>query len=64
MISFFGAFSKNQIATYSSIPHVQQVFNRNVKRMQRNRVALSPDSKTVDYLKDEVAQRVVDRLLV
>jgi NADH dehydrogenase [ubiquinone] 1 alpha subcomplex assembly factor 5 len=40
------------------------VFDRNAKKMQRNRAALRPDSREVDYLRDEVADRVVDRLLV
>ncbi|KAI9594382.1 S-adenosyl-L-methionine-dependent methyltransferase [Syncephalis fuscata] len=41
-----------------------RVFDRNLKREQRNRAALSPESsRQVDYLKDEVAERMVDRLL-
>ncbi|KAJ3055385.1 hypothetical protein HK097_010661 [Rhizophlyctis rosea] len=42
---------------------VHQIFDRNVKRIQRNRAALRPDSRDVDYLKDEIADRVADRLL-
>ena len=42
----------------------QIIFDRNVKRMQRNRAALGPESRDVDYLRDEVADRLVDRLLV
>jgi tRNA A37 threonylcarbamoyladenosine dehydratase len=41
-----------------------QVFDRHVKRLQRNRSILNPQSRLTDYLKDEVAQRVVDRILV
>ncbi|KAJ2899951.1 hypothetical protein IWW38_000749 [Coemansia aciculifera] len=41
-----------------------EVFDRNAKRMQRNRAAArAVDSREVDYLKDEVAARVSDRLL-
>ncbi|KAJ3026840.1 UNVERIFIED_CONTAM: NADH dehydrogenase [ubiquinone] 1 alpha subcomplex assembly factor 5 [Siphonaria sp. JEL0065] len=39
------------------------VFDRNVKVLQRNASAVRPDSRTYDYLKDEVADRLVDRLL-
>ncbi|KAJ2743068.1 hypothetical protein GGI20_004034, partial [Coemansia sp. BCRC 34301] len=41
-----------------------EVFDRSAKRMQRNRAAArTTDSREVDYLKDEVAARVSDRLL-
>ncbi|KAI7859632.1 S-adenosyl-L-methionine-dependent methyltransferase [Circinella umbellata] len=41
-----------------------QVFNRDVKRMQKDRAASNVEtSRTVDYLKDEVAARVADRLM-
>ncbi|KAJ2752714.1 hypothetical protein H4S06_003877 [Coemansia sp. BCRC 34490] len=41
-----------------------QVFDRNAKRMQRDRAASRvQDSREVDYLRDEVAARVADRLL-
>ena len=38
------------------------VFNRQAKRLQKNRAALLPNSDDYDYLKDEVARRIVDRL--
>ncbi|KAI9313277.1 S-adenosyl-L-methionine-dependent methyltransferase [Dichotomocladium elegans] len=42
---------------------VFQVFNREAKRMQKDRAAKDVESsRTVDYLKDEVAARVADRL--
>ncbi|KAJ3087729.1 hypothetical protein HK102_010429 [Quaeritorhiza haematococci] len=42
----------------------QHIFNRTVKRIQRDRAALNVErSRTADYLKDEVADRMVDRLL-
>ena len=42
-----------------------QVFNRDVKRIQKDRAASNVEtSRTVDYLKDEVAARVADRLMV
>ncbi|KAI1610215.1 biotin synthesis protein BioC [Exophiala viscosa] len=41
-----------------------KVFNDNVKYLQKERAAAHPEfSRKVDYLKDEVAQRLVDRLL-
>lgn len=40
------------------------IFNRSVKQMQRIRASLDPEAnKQADYLKDEVANRIVDRLL-
>jgi hypothetical protein len=44
---------------------IMQVFNRKVKEKQRDRAALDPEtSRTVDYLRNEVANRLVERLLV
>ena len=40
------------------------IFNREQKRMQRQRAAREPESTHVDYLRDEIAQRCADRLLV
>ncbi|KAJ2159675.1 hypothetical protein GGF46_002847 [Coemansia sp. RSA 552] len=41
-----------------------EVFDRRVKRLQRDRAALRvEDSREVDYLRDEVAARVADKLL-
>ncbi|KIW90248.1 uncharacterized protein Z519_08892 [Cladophialophora bantiana CBS 173.52] len=41
-----------------------QVFNENAKYLQKERAASNAEySRKVDYLKDEVAQRLVDRLL-
>jgi NADH dehydrogenase [ubiquinone] 1 alpha subcomplex assembly factor 5 len=39
------------------------IFNRRIKRIQQSRSALNPLSKKVDYLKDEVADRMADRFL-
>ena len=48
-----------------STSRVPKVFDRHVKKLQRDRAVLDPDqSRVVDYLRDEVADRVVDRLLV
>lgn len=42
-----------------------QVFHRDAKRQQKDRAAANvTDSRVVDYLKDEIAARVADRLLV
>ena len=57
--------SRRSLATASSSPPPIQVFNRNAKRMQRDRSALDPSaSRRVDYLKDAVAERLVERLMV
>lgn len=42
-----------------------QVFNRNTKWLQRDRAAANVEaSRKVDYLRDEVAARLSERLLV
>ena len=38
------------------------IFDRNSKRLQKNRAAASPDAATYDYLKDEVAAQMVERV--
>lgn len=41
-----------------------EVFNSHVKYLQKERAAANPElSRQADYLKDEIAQRLVDRLL-
>jgi hypothetical protein len=50
---------------YATAPQSFHVFDRNVKRMQKDRAASNvEESRVVDYLKDEIAARVADRLLV
>ncbi|RIA99188.1 S-adenosyl-L-methionine-dependent methyltransferase [Glomus cerebriforme] len=45
-------------------PSVFTVFNRETKRKQRDRSSINiEESRKVDYLKDEIAYRIVDRLL-
>ncbi|KAH6576524.1 hypothetical protein BASA60_004519 [Batrachochytrium salamandrivorans] len=39
------------------------IFDRAAKRRQRDRSALGANSRLVDYLKDEMADRLVDRFL-
>lgn len=52
-------------STVAPTPMAFQVFDRNVKKLQKDRAAAQKDqSRVVDYLKDEVAARVSDRLLV
>ena len=42
-----------------------QVFNRDVKYLQKERAAANVEtSRQTDYLKDEIAQRLCERLLV
>ena len=38
------------------------VFNRDLKLLQRERVALSPHVAQYSYLRDEIAERLMDRL--
>ena len=61
---FFKSFP--QIRRFSSQKQVStaNVFDRNAKRLQRNRAALADDSRDYDYLKIEIADRLADRLLV
>ncbi|KAJ3061570.1 NADH dehydrogenase [ubiquinone] 1 alpha subcomplex assembly factor 5, partial [Podochytrium sp. JEL0797] len=47
----------------TTLPAAMKVFDRAAKRVHRNASAVRADSKTYDYLKDEVADRLVDRLL-
>ncbi|CAO0793387.1 unnamed protein product [Mucor circinelloides] len=49
---------------YATAPQAFQVFNREAKKLQKDRAAMNvEESRTVDYLKDEIAARVADRLL-
>lgn len=42
-----------------------EVFNLKAKQLQKDRAAINVDqSRKVDYLKDEVAMRLCERLLV
>ncbi|XP_064399063.1 arginine-hydroxylase NDUFAF5, mitochondrial-like [Halichondria panicea] len=41
---------------------VVNIFDRQAKRKQKNRAALAEDAATYDYLRDEVASHVVDRV--
>ncbi|KAL9559424.1 hypothetical protein MBANPS3_000439 [Mucor bainieri] len=49
---------------YATTPQAFHVFNREAKKLQKDRAATNvQESRTVDYLKDEIAARVADRLL-
>ncbi|ORZ40427.1 S-adenosyl-L-methionine-dependent methyltransferase [Catenaria anguillulae PL171] len=39
------------------------IFDRNAKKLQRDRASRHPNSRATDYLKDEIANRLVDRIL-
>lgn len=44
---------------------VLEIFNRKVKHLQKDRAAQNvEESRKVDYLRDEVAMRLCERLLV
>ncbi|KAK9459430.1 S-adenosyl-L-methionine-dependent methyltransferase [Lipomyces oligophaga] len=59
-------FARHQFSSSSwQKVNVMQVFNRQVKQKQRDRAALNPDSsRTVDYIRDEIADRLVERFLL
>ncbi|XP_005186547.2 arginine-hydroxylase NDUFAF5, mitochondrial isoform X2 [Musca domestica] len=48
--------------TYSNQPSYQKIFDRNAKRLQKERAALSPDVELYDYLKEEIGYRLADRV--
>jgi NADH dehydrogenase [ubiquinone] 1 alpha subcomplex assembly factor 5 len=61
------AFASESSSSFPPVTGVYQVFDRVAKRKQRDR-AVSRDagvgSRTVDYVRDEVADRMMERLLV
>ena len=66
------ARSYTAISSSSPIPNTNtvgpyQVFDRRAKMIQRDRAALRDQgkrSRTVDYIRDEVAERMFERFLV
>ncbi|CAG8657384.1 1818_t:CDS:10 [Acaulospora colombiana] len=51
-------------ASKQTEPSTFSIFNRNTKRLQKDRSASDVESsRQVDYIKDEIAYRIVDRLL-
>ncbi|KAF8477331.1 S-adenosyl-L-methionine-dependent methyltransferase [Kalaharituber pfeilii] len=57
------ASGPNPVAASASSSHFQ-VFNRNTKRLQRDRSAANANaSRRVDYLREKVADRLVERLM-
>ncbi|KAF8165669.1 S-adenosyl-L-methionine-dependent methyltransferase [Crassisporium funariophilum] len=62
----FAAISSNSPSPSLTTVGPYQVFDRNVKRIQRNQAALREGglrSRTVDYVRDEVADRMMERFL-
>lgn len=60
---------KRQMAILSASQAMQPhlIFDRDAKRKQKDRVALKEEgnsSRLVDYVRDEVADRMMERLLV
>lgn len=57
--------SRQSRRNYVATPQAFHVFDRKAKLLQKERAASDAEqSRTVDYLKDEIAARVADRLLV
>ncbi|XP_067626346.1 arginine-hydroxylase NDUFAF5, mitochondrial isoform X4 [Eurosta solidaginis] len=48
---------------YSTQATYHNIFDRNAKRLQKERAARNPDVKLYDYLKEEVGFRLADRIL-
>lgn len=64
-VNFAENISHRRTSTASSRPQedtVMNVFDRNAKRMQRDRAAIADDTDVYDYLKDEFGYRLADRL--
>jgi NADH dehydrogenase [ubiquinone] 1 alpha subcomplex assembly factor 5 len=61
--------SRSNFASHSPPPRTTtyQIFDRAAKRLQKDRAAARDGgarSRTVDYVRDEVADRMMERLLV
>ncbi|XP_066586661.1 arginine-hydroxylase NDUFAF5, mitochondrial [Prorops nasuta] len=54
--------SSTALCTAKATDQVVNIFDRNVKLSHRECAARSPDAKLYDYLKDEVGQRLTDRI--
>lgn len=50
------------LKSYSSSSNSMFIFDRNVKRMQRNHIVTDPNYKDCEYIKSEVGWRVADRV--
>ncbi|CAJ2511231.1 Uu.00g068560.m01.CDS01 [Anthostomella pinea] len=58
------SWARRSYAFQAAAPPIHQVFNRRTKWLQKERAAASiEESRVADYLKDEVAIRLCDRLL-
>lgn len=63
--NFAGAAGRRAYAVQAGGAPRFQVFNRRTKWLQKERAASNPEvSRQADYLKDEVANRLSERLLV
>uniref|UniRef100_A0A0K8UTA6 Putative methyltransferase C20orf7, mitochondrial n=1 Tax=Bactrocera latifrons TaxID=174628 RepID=A0A0K8UTA6_BACLA len=62
-ICFYEKICQSEAANYSTQPAHQNIFDRNAKRLQKERAALNPDVELYDYLKEEVGFRLADRII-
>lgn len=62
-ICFYEKWCQNTAVNYSTQPAYQNIFDRNAKRLQKERAALNPDVELYDYLKEEVGFRLADRII-
>jgi len=62
---YIAAISVRTYASQTPGNPMLEVFNRKTKQLQKDRAAQNvEESRKVDYLKDEVAMRLCERLLV
>ena len=50
------------LASKSNLPPSMNIFDRNLKKWQRNQCVLDPQAADYDYIKSEVGYRIVDRI--
>ncbi|KAI7865438.1 S-adenosyl-L-methionine-dependent methyltransferase [Spinellus fusiger] len=63
-VTYYLSSPHNFSVSTTATPGAFQVFDRNAKRLQKDRAAMDKESsRQVDYLKDEIAARLMDRLL-
>lgn len=55
-----GFKSVKNVRNYATKPY--EVFDRSLKKLQKSRMALNPQSEQVEYLRNEIAKRAIERL--
>jgi hypothetical protein len=61
----FQQLSRHARSKADALPRgISPIFDRNAKRIQKDRAALREGSRTVDYVREEVADRMMERFMV